>query len=109
MIAVVSLRATTESGLSIRFSLLVYTLLRRFRRANSSQIYAQTTVSTPGANWLHGVAEYCILNSSQLAWPIGLSTTGRSVLVYLSFSALPKWSDDIEKSIEFLAKTPNFD
>ena len=45
MIAVVSLRATTESGLSIRFSLLVYTLLRRFRRANSSQIYAQTTVS----------------------------------------------------------------
>ena len=81
MIAVVSLRATTESGLSIRFSLLVYTLLRRFRRANSSQIYAQTTVSTHGANRLHD----SILNSSPISvanWPFHDRAVGLGLLQF---------------------------
>ena len=61
MIAVVSLRATTESGLSIRFSLLFTSFTASLPARNSSQIYAQTTVSTHGANWLHDVRNMHLL------------------------------------------------
>ena len=55
------------------------------------------------------MAEYCILNSSLISAANGPFHDRAVGLVYCSFTALPKWSDDIEKSIEFLAKTANFD